>query len=130
MQKKLTRKLINMMQDSGIKLNHREKLALDMQTQNVYIMTMRYEWDERKRLANLKKHGLDFFDVYIVFGSSHVITPSLHESEERFLAIGTFEGRFVTVVYTMRAEAMRIISFRRARYEERDTYQKLFGSRA
>jgi uncharacterized protein len=93
-------------------------------------MNMRYEWDERKRLANLKKHGLDFFDVDVVFGSLHVVTPSLHSSEERFLAIGTLEGRFVTVVYTMRAEAIRVISFRRARHEERDTYQKLFGSRA
>lgn len=91
---------------------------------------MRYEWDERKRLANLKKHGLDFFDAGAVFNSSHVITASPHSSEERFLAIGTFEGRFVTVIYTMRGEAIRVISFRRARHEERDTYQKLYGSRA
>jgi len=91
---------------------------------------MRYEWDERKRLANLEKHGLDFFDADVVFKSSHIITPSFHSNEERFLAIGTFEGRFVTVIYTMRAGAIRIISFRRARHEERDTYQKLFGSRA
>jgi uncharacterized DUF497 family protein len=46
---------------------------------------MRYEWDERKRLANLKKHGLDFFDADVVFDSSHVITPSHHSGEERFL---------------------------------------------
>jgi len=90
---------------------------------------MHYEWDERKRLADLKKHGLDFFDVDVVFNSSHVITPSLHSSEERYLAVGIFEGRFVTVVYTMRAEVIRIISFRRARHEERNTYQKLFGNR-
>jgi uncharacterized DUF497 family protein len=91
---------------------------------------MRYEWDERKRLSNLKKHGLDFFDADVVFESSHVITPSAHNSEKRFLCIGTFEGRFVTIIYTMRSEAIRIISFRRARHEERDTYQKLYGSRA
>ena len=91
---------------------------------------MHYEWDERKRLINLKKHGLDFFDADLVFNSSHVIAPSPHSSEERFLAIGTFEGRFVAVVYTMRAGAIRVISFRRARNEERDTYQKLFDSRA
>ena len=91
---------------------------------------MRYEWDERKRLSNLKKHGLDFLDVDAVFSSSHIVTPSLHSSEERFLAVGTLEGRFVTVVYTIRTDAIRIISFRRARHEERETYQKLFGSRA
>ena len=91
---------------------------------------MRYEWDERKRLSNLEKHGLDFFDVGIVFESPHVEVPSSRSGEKRHLAIGTLEGRFVTVVYTMRDEAIRVISFRRARHEERDTYQKLYGSRA
>jgi len=91
---------------------------------------MRYEWDERKRLTNLEKHGLDFFDVDVVFESSHIVVPSAHESEERFLSIGVFDGRFVTVVYTMRGGVIRVISFRRARHEERDAYQKLYGGRA
>ena len=91
---------------------------------------MRYEWDERKRLTNLEKHGLDFFDVDVVFESSHVVVPSTHDSEERFLSIGVFDGRFVTVVYTMRSGIIRVISFRRARHEERNTYQKLYGGRA
>lgn len=91
---------------------------------------MRYEWDERKRLSNLEKHGFDFFDVIDVFESTHVETPSPHSSEKRFLATGIFKQRFVTIVYTMRGEAIRIISFRRARHEERDTYQKLYGGRA
>lgn len=90
---------------------------------------MRYEWDERKRLTNLEKHGLDFLDVDVVFSASHLITPAHHSTEKRFLAIGTFKGRFVTIVYTIREKTIRIISFRRARYEERNTYQKLFGDR-
>jgi uncharacterized DUF497 family protein len=93
-------------------------------------MAVRYEWDERKRLSNLEKHGLDFFDVSAVFEAPHVEVPSSHSSEKRLLAIGTLEGRFVTIVYTMRGETIRVISFRRARHEERDTYQKLHGSRA
>ncbi len=28
---------------------------------------MEYEWDEAKRLANLRKHGIDFTDVPAVF---------------------------------------------------------------
>lgn len=91
---------------------------------------MRYEWDERKRLSNLEKHGFDFFDVIDVFEAPHVVTPSSHDKpEERSLATGILEGRFVTVVYTMRDENVRVISFRRARHEERETYQKLYGSR-
>ncbi len=89
---------------------------------------MRYEWDERKRLSNLEKHHLDFFDVVAVFDAPHMVVPSVYGGEEeRFLAVGMLEGRYVTVVYTQRNEAVRIISFRRARHEERRKYQALYG---
>ncbi len=92
---------------------------------------MSIEWDERKRLSNLEKHGLDFLDVSAVFEGPHIVVPSAYSGdEERFLAIGTFEGRCLTVVYTIRSEAIRIISFRRARHEERQKYQKLYGGGA
>jgi hypothetical protein len=49
---------------------------------------MEYEWDEVKRLTNLRKHGIDFSDVPSVFEGdtvkvarySLVLTP---ESSER-----------------------------------------------
>jgi uncharacterized DUF497 family protein len=89
---------------------------------------MRFEWDERKRKSNLAKHGLDFLDVCVVFEEPHIVVPSAFEGgEDRFLAIGVLEGRLVTVVYTTRSEAIRIISFRRARHEERQRYQELYG---
>ena len=92
---------------------------------------MRFEWDERKRRANLEKHGLDFFEVIEVFESPHVVVPSTRQGgEERLLAIGVLAGRLVTVVYTTRSEAIRIISFRRARHEERQKYQELYRSKA
>jgi uncharacterized DUF497 family protein len=92
---------------------------------------MRFEWDERKRLSNLEKHGLDFLDVAVVFEAAHVEAPSTFRGEEqRFLTIGTFEGRYVTVVYTIRSEAIRVISFRRARHEERQKYQELYSGGA
>ena len=91
---------------------------------------MRFEWDESKRLSNLEKHGLDFFDVIEVFQRPHVVVPSTYAAqEERFLAIGILKGRFVTASYTIRHEALRIISFRKARYAERKKYQELYGSR-
>jgi uncharacterized protein len=92
---------------------------------------MRFEWDERKRRSNLAKHGLDFFDISEVFEAPHIVVPSAYEGEEkRFLAIGTMEGRCVTVVYATRSEAIRIISFRRARHAERQKYQELYGGGA
>ncbi len=92
---------------------------------------MSFEWDEQKRRANLEKHGLDFFDVSAVFETPYVVVPSARGGEkDRFLAIGLFEGRFVTVVYTTRGEAVRVISFRRARYDERQKYQEIYSGRA
>ena len=89
---------------------------------------MRFEWDERKRHANLEKHGLDFLDVIEVFEAPHIVVPSTHKGEEaRFLAIGVLAERLVTVVFTIRSQAIRIISFRRARREERQAYQELYG---
>jgi uncharacterized protein len=87
---------------------------------------MQFEWDERKRLSNLEKHGLDFFDVTEIFEAPHIVVPSRYASaEERFLAIGLCRGYCVTVVYTVRGESIRIISFRRARHEERQKYYQL-----
>ena len=95
----------------------------------MYTDTMNFEWDEHKRLSNLEKHGLDFLDVWAVFEEAHMVVPSTQATgEERLLAVGLLEGRFVTVVYTLLGEAIRIISFRRARHEERRKYQDLHGS--
>ncbi len=90
-----------------------------------------FEWDERKRLANLEKHGLDFFDVIEVFEAPYIEVPSIYGGkEDRFLAIGKLEGRYVTVVFTVRSESVRIISFRRARHEERRKYCEIYGGAA
>lgn len=62
---------------------------------------MSFEWNERKRRSKLEKHGLDFLDVSAVFEAPHIEVPSAYSGdEESFLAIGTLEGRCVTVVYT------------------------------
>jgi uncharacterized protein len=92
---------------------------------------MSFEWDERKRRSNLDKHSLDFLDVSAVFEGPHIMVPTAYRGgEERFHAIGLIEGRWVTVVFTFRSEAIRVISFRRARHEERQTYQELYGGGA
>lgn len=94
-------------------------------------MALRFEWDERKRLVNIEKHALDFWDVGEVFAAPHLVVSARHAgSEERWLAVGLLEGRFVTVVFTIRAETLRVISFRRARHEERSRYQDVLGGRA
>ena len=66
---------------------------------------MRYAWDEAKRVANLRKHGLDFAD-------------RLAYGENRFLSVGVLRGLPVSIVHTETDNEIRIISFRKATKRE------------
>ena len=36
---------------------------------------MKFEWDEVKRQANIKKHGIDFADLALMFDGETVTVP-------------------------------------------------------
>ena len=63
---------------------------------------MRYVRDERKRRANLKKHGLDFADAWKVFAGAMVLIEDDREDygEQRLLGIDLLEVLVVVVVHT------------------------------
>jgi uncharacterized protein len=82
-----------------------------------------FEWDMNKCKANLIKHGIDFDDAIDVFDGPIVIHPSDRNNEERWLAIGSSENRLIAVVFTRRADIIRIISARRARKNEESEYR-------
>ena len=83
----------------------------------------RFEWDEDKRLGNIAKHGIDFLDARQIFDGRPVLeAPSPYEEEERFVAVGLLNERYVTVVWTQRQENVRLISARYARREEIRAY--------
>jgi uncharacterized DUF497 family protein len=89
------------------------------------------EWDEAKRQSNLAKHDIDFLDARRRFDGRPVVTArSSYPDEERHLTTGNVDGRFVTVVWTRRNGAIRIISARRARDAEARAYRALHGGRA
>ena len=85
---------------------------------------MSYEWDEQKRLVNVKKHGIDFIDVPEVFDGDVVIIPDerFDYGETRFLLIGILKSQVVVVAYTERGENIRIISARKATKNEQIFY--------
>ena len=92
---------------------------------------MEFEWDERKRAANLEKHGLDFLDARTIWRKP-VLDPCAERrvgAERRLTALGVIgEDEFiVAVVYTVRGEILRLISARRARRNERQLYQDRFA---
>jgi len=85
---------------------------------------MSYEWDERKRRTNVKKHGIDFIDVPELFDSDVVIIPDerFDYGEPRFIAIGILKNLVVVIAYTERDETIRIISARKATKNEQIYY--------
>ncbi len=84
------------------------------------------EWDEKKRLSNIAKHGIDFADAALVFEGPIRAKAELRRDygENRFSAVGEANGRLLYVVYTRRGDKIRIISARRAGQHEREEYYK------
>jgi hypothetical protein len=79
-----------------------------------------FTWDEKKRGANLKKHGLDFADAEEVFAG---LTFTYEDDrfdyrEQRFVTLGLLRGTAVSIVHTEGADQVRLISMRKAsKYE-------------
>jgi hypothetical protein len=90
---------------------------------------MRFEWDDAKNQANRRKHGLDFADVPLVFaGQKLTFEDHRHsQSEQRYLTVGRLAERMVIVAHTLRGDATRIISMRKANARERARYQERLG---
>jgi uncharacterized DUF497 family protein len=86
-----------------------------------------YEWDKEKRLYNIKQHGLDFRRANLVYENPNKITlKSKYPDEERLVDMAEVEGRVLLLVYTIRNEKIRCISFRYAKMktEGRLYYEK------
>lgn len=86
---------------------------------------MIYEWDENKRLKNFEKHGYDLADGELVYESPGKITVNSHRPhEQRWLDIAEIGGEVMTLTltYTLRGDAVRCISLRKASRKERSIY--------
>lgn len=87
---------------------------------------MEIEWDSRKAVANLHKHGVDFADAGTVLHDEQAVTISDEGSneEDRFVTLGMDAlGRVLVVVYTWREDRPRLISARKATRRERRQYE-------
>jgi uncharacterized protein len=87
---------------------------------------MQFEWDPKKAALNEEKHGITFREAMTTFDDPRlVIFDDTDHSiiEKRELLIGTSNRvRLLITSFTMREEAVRIISSRRASKKERLTY--------
>ena len=87
---------------------------------------MRFEWDEAKSQANLRKHGFHFADAAEMFDGPFLARPDTREDygEELWIGIGMTKGGVAFVAFTSESnETIRIISLRKATNEERQEYE-------
>ena len=94
--------------------------------ESAYHIAVGYEWDGVKSEANAKKHRIRFADAAGVFEDEAALSREDlgSEGERRYIATGMdFLGRILTVVYTCRPDAIRLISARRASNREREAYE-------
>ena len=89
---------------------------------------VRFEWDDEKAVANLRKHGVSFGEATEVFYDPNALEAYDVEHsgfDLRFFIIGFSSRRLLYVVYAERAaEVVRIISARRANKLEREDYEQ------
>ena len=89
---------------------------------------IKFEWDDNKNQANIKKHGISFEEAASVFqdeGALIIADEEHSESEERFILIGfSFKANLLVVCHCYREKdsAIRIISARKADKKERQKY--------
>jgi uncharacterized DUF497 family protein len=78
------------------------------------------EWDEEKRRANIRKHGLDFADVkHLDWDDATYIEDTRYPyPEPRFWAFALWKHRLHLVAFCRRGAKVRIISFRKASRKE------------
>ena len=79
---------------------------------------MKITWDDRKRLANIAKHGLDFADLDLAFFATAIFRQG-HSG--RILALGPNRGEMIVAVVfrPLGTEALSVISMRPASVQER-----------
>jgi uncharacterized DUF497 family protein len=86
-----------------------------------------FEWDPRKAVANLKKHGVSFDEAAQAFSDEDGVEfyDDSHSAEEiRYQLLGLSDQRLLFVGYTVRGEVIRIITARKANARQTKYYNE------
>ena len=85
---------------------------------------MLFEFDDAKSELNKNKHGIDFVDAQRLWNDENILTMTVpFPNEMRYLNIGKISEKHWTIVTTIRANKIRIISARRSRKKEIELYE-------
>ncbi len=86
-----------------------------------------FEWDSKKAIRNLHKHGIAFETACEVFHDPfvQVVDDEVVDDEVREAMVGlTVDWRLVYVVYVFREEVIRVISARLVTKVEKKRYEE------
>ena len=87
-------------------------------------MRINFEFDPEKSASNKAKHGVNFVEAQTLWlDPQHCEIALVHAGESRQIVIGKMQDRIWSAVVTRRAQRLRIISVRRARQKEIETYE-------
>jgi uncharacterized DUF497 family protein len=89
---------------------------------------VRFEWDDAKAAANLRKHWVSFDEAAEVFDDPNLVTDvdvGHSHDEVRFFAVGYSSRRMLFVVFAQRVgDLIRLISARLPTPAERKQYEE------
>ncbi len=89
---------------------------------------MEVEFDPSKSVSNKMKHGIDFIEAQNFWGDPRRVEfETQFVDEKRYGIIAEYSGKLWCAIYTWRNQAVRIISVRRARDYEEDSYSSNDG---
>ncbi len=91
---------------------------------------MNFEWDVRKAATNLRRHAVSSTAGARALAAGNVLErPDERQDygEERTFALALLGGQVLAIAYTVRGDAVRLISVRRASRHETKTYWKSYG---
>jgi uncharacterized protein len=86
-----------------------------------------FKWDDAKAATNYAKHSVTFEAAREAFKDAFAVEwldEGHGDGEQRFALLGMAEGRLLFVAYTMRGDAIRIISARLPEPVERRRYHE------
>jgi uncharacterized DUF497 family protein len=87
---------------------------------------LKFEWDDKKNAANVKKHRLSFERAIRVFYDHNRVEgydENHSDTETRFFTVGFADERPVYVIFTEPVpETIRIISARKAKKHELEVF--------
>ena len=88
---------------------------------------MEFEFDPAKSAANRDKHGLDFVEAQEMWDEPGWIQALPYNGEPREMRTALIKMRVWSAVYTMRGARIRLISVRRARWDEEEDYGRFIA---